>query len=647
MCGIVGFWMKNSIDPKNGGEILKNITDLLSHRGPDDEGYYIDEKFNIYLGHRRLSIIDLSPSGHQPMISHSKRYVSVYNGEVYNYPELKKELEDGYNVKFRGTSDTEVLLSGFDIWGVIDTIKKANGMFAIALWDKKEKKLYLIRDRVGIKPLYWGIQKGTLFFASELKSIRKNPLFHPEIDLNSLTLFFRHNYIPTPYTIYKGIQKLTPGHILIIDKNFNVEDYAYWNFTHIAEQGVSSPLENPEDEILSQLEELLKDAVSRRMISDVPLGAFLSGGIDSSLVVSLMQSVSTQPVKTFTIGFYEEGFNEAKYANKVAGHLGTSHTELYVTPKEAQDFIPEIPFFYDEPFSDSSQIPTYLVSRLTRNYVTVSLSGDGGDELFGGYNRYFWAEDIYNTSRKIPYFLRRGVSHFIRMLPPSFWDRIFKLLNLVIPEKYRFTLPGDKLYKLSNILKYKYPKELYHDLVSHFKAPEKFVIRGEEPITTLTSNNPEIRDFTLLMMYYDFLTYLPDDILTKVDRASMAVSLEARVPILDHRVVEFAWKIPKKYKVNAKKGKLILRKILYKYVPKELIERPKMGFGIPLGEWLRTSLKDWAWELINPDRLKREGILDPQTALTLWQEHQSGRRDWVYLLWDILMFQAWKEKWMN
>ncbi len=668
MCGIMGFWKPPGFDRKSLRKLVTGMMDAAVHRGPDDDGFYIDEKFGLALGHRRLSIIDLSPLGRQPMKSFNERYVIVYNGEVYNFGDLRKKLEDNFNISFKGNSDTEVILACFEVWGIEETLKKVNGMFAFALWDMKEKRLYLIRDRVGIKPLYYGVQNGILFFASELKSIRANRLFYPEINMAALALFFRHNYIPAPYTIYKNIYKLPPGCFLNVDNGLlaggsfsphlsnssydaqhsTLFPVRYWDAKIIAQDGFKNQVNLSESEAINELERLLLDAVGKRMIADVPLGAFLSGGLDSSTVVALMQAQSSIPVKTFTIGFYENNYDEARYAKKVAKHLGTDHTELYVTPKEAMEVVPSLPDIYDEPFSDSSQIPTFLVSQLTRKYVTVSLSGDGGDELFGGYNRYFWADNIRNKIKYLPGFGRNLIARMLTMVSPQCWDFLFSKLDNILPYSFKQSHPGDKLHKLSNVLRYKSADDLYRGLVSHWKEPEDLVRNSTEPDTILCDRNVRkiIPDFRDRMMFFDLITYLPDDILTKVDRASMAVSLEARVPILDHRVIEFSKRLPLSLKIKNGKSKWILRQVLNKYVPKELIERPKMGFGIPIDDWLRGPLRGWAENLLNEKKINQDGILNPEPIKELWQEHLSGKRNWQYLLWDVLMFQAWKEKWM-
>jgi asparagine synthase (glutamine-hydrolysing) len=626
------------------------MTNTLTHRGPDAAGIWLDEKVGIALGHRRLSILDLRPSGSQPMVSESGRYVIVFNGEVYNFQQLKQELA-GKNIKWRGSSDTEVMLAAFEAFGVKEAVKKFIGMFAFALWDRQEHRLYLLRDRLGIKPLYYGWAGKTFLFASELKALRAYPGWQAEINRDALALFLRHNYIPAPYSIYRGILKLLPGTILSIslntDTGFLPEPDVYWSAREVAEEGLHNQLAGDESAVIERLEVLLKDAIGLRMIADVPLGAFLSGGIDSSTVVALMQAQSHKPVKTFTIGFEEEEYNEAAQAKAVAEYLKTEHTELYVTPEQAMAVIPRMSFFYDEPFADSSQIPTYLVSELTRQHVTVSLSGDGGDELFGGYNRYFWGRSIWQKIGWIPGGLRKLLSSGLTLLSPQAWDNLFMRLEPVLPGKARQRLPGDKLHKLAEILAVENPEAMYLGLVSHWKEPAVVVSGAVEPLTVLTDSRrwANLPDFTQRMMFLDLISYLPDDILVKIDRASMGVSLEARVPFLDHRIVEFAWQVPLSMKIRNGQGKWLLRQVLYKYVPEDLIERPKMGFGVPIDKWLRGPLRDWAESLLNEKRLKQEGFFNPAPIRQKWHEHLSGKRNWQYYLWDILMFQAWLERW--
>lgn len=640
MCGITGIMGQSTTELTS---CVRDMVASIRYRGPDDFGIWCDERVGIGLGHARLSILDLSPEGHQPMVSASGRYVIVFNGEIYNFAELRSELEV-VGQKFRGHSDTEVMLAAFEEWGIEKAVPRFVGMFAFALWDRHTRTLTLGRDRLGEKPLYYGWQGETFLFGSELKALRAHPAFRAEVDRNALALLLRHNYIPAPYSIYQGISKLLPGCLLTVSlSQRNPQIAPYWSGKQAIEAGLTHPFEGSESAAVSALEALLKDAVGQQMVADVPLGAFLSGGVDSSTVVALMQAQSSRPVKTFTIGFHEEGYDEAQHAKLVARHLGTEHTELYVMPKEAMDVIPRLPALYDEPFSDSSQIPTFLVSELARRHVTVSLSGDGGDELFGGYNRYFWATNIWRRVGWVPQPLRAALAGALTALPPSAWNGVFGGLSRFLPVGWRYANPGDKLHKLAEILAVRTPEEIYLGLVSHWKQPTEIVRGTHEPPTVLTdpARWADLPDFEQRMMYLDQMTYLPDDILTKVDRAAMGVALETRVPLLDHRVVEFAWSLPLSMKIRHGQGKWLLRQVLYRHVPKELMERPKMGFGVPIDMWLRGPLKGWAEELLDEARMQREGYFNPRPIREKWEEHLSCRRNWSYYLWDVLMFQAW------
>ncbi len=646
MCGIVGIFDPGARS-KISNDLLYPMVETLIHRGPDDFGSWFDVKAGIALGHRRLSIIDLSPEGHQPMMSESDRYVISFNGEIYNFRELRRQLE-GLGHSFRGHSDTEVVLAAVEQWGLINALERSIGMFAFALWDQKECRLHLVRDRLGEKPLYYGWQNEVFLFGSELKALRAYSGWQGEIDRDALALYLRHSYIPTPYSIYKGILKLLPGTVLTIKSDSKGElptpEY-YWSASRVAEDGSSQPLPQNSSDATFQLDTLLHEAIGRQMVADVPLGAFLSGGVDSSTVVALMQVQSSQPVKTFTIGFHEADYNEAEYAKAVAKHLGTDHTELYVTPQEAMEVIPALPALYDEPFADSSQIPTHLVAKLARQHVTVSLSGDGGDELFGGYDRYFWGQRIWNSVGWLPKGVRQLGSKIITSVSPRAWDRLFRQVARVAPRLRGPTVYGERAHKLAEILAVGDPEEMYHGLVSHWQDPASVVPGGRELPTALTNRDRWARlpDFTQRMMYLDMVSYLPDDILVKVDRAAMGVSLETRVPLLDHRIVEFAWRLPLSMKVRNGQGKWLLRQVLYKYVPADLIERPKMGFGVPIDSWLRGPLREWAESLLSENRLKQEGYFDAQPIMRKWLEHLSCTCKWQYQLWDILMFQAWLE----
>jgi asparagine synthase (glutamine-hydrolysing) len=646
MCGIVGILDSSITGETSLAGLVTMMSDCLSHRGPDDAGVWTDETRGIALGHRRLSILDLSPSGHQPMASHDGRYVTTFNGEIYNYLDLRRELEAGASApRWLGHSDTEVILEAVVRWGVIGALKRMTGMFALALWDRAESTLHIARDRLGEKPLYYGWLSGGFVFGSELKALRFHPRWQGEIDRGALTLFLRHGFVPAPHSIYKGIRKLAPGTVLSVRPDASSEETVYWSAREVAEQGVASPFTGSEVEAADMLERLLSHAIGRQMVADVPLGAFLSGGIDSSTVVALMQAQSDIPVKTFTIGFREAGHNEAEYAKAVARHLGTEHTELYVTPIEAMETIPRLPALYDEPFSDASQIPTFLVARLARSKVTVSLSGDGGDELFGGYNRYFMGRRLWDTVGLLPRPLRRAAASGVTAVAPASWDRVLDRLMPFLPHHVRYRNPGERLHKLAQVLGAGDPDEIYRGLSSQWMSPASVVLAGWEPASIATDRSQwaALDDFTQRMMFLDLVTYLPDDILVKVDRAAMGVSLETRVPMLDPAVVEFAWRLPLAHKIRDGQGKWLLRQVLYRHVPRELIERPKSGFDVPIGNWIRGPLREWAESLLGESRLRREGYFNPAIIRERWSQHLSGRRDWQQSLWGVLMFQAWLE----
>lgn len=647
MCGVAGYLEgAGRSDRASAIDILRRMGDALVSRGPDGWGVWQDAS-GIGLAHRRLAIVDLSSAGHQPMASSSGRYVLVFNGEVYNHRDLREELR---GVCWRGRSDTETLLAAFERWGVERTLQKSIGMFSIGLWDCQERELTLARDRLGEKPLYYGWMgsgdRACFLFGSELKALKAHPSFAADIDRDALCLLMRHNYIPAPYSIYRGIFKLEPGAFLRVSAaQREPVIQKYWSLVDVAVLGNRHPFAGSDGEAVDALDGLLRSAILRQMMADVPLGAFLSGGIDSSTIVALMQAQSGQPVKTFTIGFSEAGYNEAVHAQAVARHLGTEHTELYVSAQQALEVIPNLSRMYCEPFADSSQVPTALVSALARQKVTVSLSGDAGDELFAGYNRYALARNLWGTVSRVPVSLRAAAQFGIQGISPSLWNRMLEPFVSVMPRSLRMANLGDKLHKAAGILGARNIEALYLGLVSHWE-PDALVIGGTEPKTLLRGRAPWLGglDDVPRMMVLDGLTYLPDDILCKVDRAAMAVSLESRVPFLDHRVVEFAWRIPQSMKMRDGMGKWILRQVLYRYVPRELVERPKMGFGVPLDSWLRGPLRDWAEALLEERRLRREGYLNPGSIRQKWAEHLSGKRNWQYHLWDVLMFQSWLEK---
>ena len=645
MCGIAGIIDIGAGNHRN--RLLHSVLEMakaLYHRGPDDVGTWADCGSGVALGHRRLSILDLSPLGHQPMQSACGRYVTSFNGEIYNFIALREELE-GLGHRFRGHSDTEVMLSSISQWGLESAVTRFNGMFAIAVWDRETRRLHLVRDRMGEKPLYYGWLGMTFVFASELKALRVHPRFHGVIDRGAVALFMRHNYIPAPYSIYAGISKVMPGTIVTVTPDPATPPlvHAYWSVAAAVERGCAEPFTGTAIEAVTYLDDLLRNAVRLRMTADVPLGALLSGGVDSSTIVALMQAQSTVPIQTFSIGFHETAYNEAHHAKAVAAHLGTAHTELYVSPAEAMQVIPSLSHIYDEPFSDSSQIPTYLVSELTRRRVTVALSGDGGDELFGGYDRYCLAADLWRKIGSVPFSLRQCVARSLAKVSPKVWSALSQGARPLLPNRLRFGNSEEHRKTLTDILSVESLESLYLTIVSHWKSPTSVVLGSTEPPTALTDHSRWARCSNVFdrMMFLDMLTYLPDDILTKVDRASMAVSLEARVPFLDHRVVEFAWRLPLSRKVHQGQGKWILRRILQRYVPSSLLDRPKMGFGVPIDSWLRGPLKEWAEELLDEKRLRDDAIFDPTPIRQKWREHLAGTRNWQYYLWDVLMFQVW------
>ena len=643
MCGLAGFLeAARALPSEELHAIVGRMAGTVRHRGPDAGGAWVDPSAGVAFGFRRLAILDLSEGGSQPMVSACGRYVTVFNGEIYNFRALRARLEAAGHV-FRGHSDTEVMLAAFTAWGVEAALPRLNGMFAFAVWDRAARVLRLARDRVGEKPLYYGWAGRSFLFGSELKVLRAHPAFRAEIDRSALALYLRHKYVPAPFSIYAGVRKLPPGTLLTLALDAPgqlPEPRPYWSAREVAETGPDRWRDA--GEATDALDELLRDAVRLRMEADVPLGAFLSGGIDSSTVVALMQAQSSRPVRTFTVGYQDEAFNEAADASAVARHLGTDHTELYVTPQDCIAVIDRLPALYDEPFADSSQIAVLLVSELARRHVTVSLSGDGGDELFGGYNRYLWVPTLLRRTGRLPRSLRRGAAALLTARSPQDWERLLRRVGAVAPWA-NHRLAGDKLYKLAAALGLGGVEEIYADLVTHWKQPTSLVPGSRDVPTPVTDRTKWARlpGPAEQMMFLDLVTYLPDDILTKLDRASMSVSLEARVPLLDHRVVELAWRVPPDMKVRNGTTKWLLRQVLYRYVPPHLVERPKMGFGVPIDRWLRGPLRDWAEALLDQDRLLADGYLDPGPIRARWGEHLAGRRDWQYHLWDVLMFQTW------
>ncbi|WP_323121338.1 asparagine synthase (glutamine-hydrolyzing) [Burkholderia alba] len=649
MCGISGFLSPAAFNQETARANLARMTDSLAHRGPDDSGAWFDADAGIALGHRRLSIVDLSAHGHQPMTSACGRYVMTFNGEIYNFVELRRELEHARQApEWRGHSDSEVLLAACAAWGIERALGKAVGMFALAVWNRESRVLTLARDRLGEKPLYYGRIGGVLVFGSELKALRRFPGFDRDaIDRNALCLYLRQSSVPAPHTIYAPVRKLPPGTCVHLEHAAHeAAPRRYWSLERAIDDGRADPFDGDANDAVAQLDRVLRDAIAGQMCADVPLGAFLSGGVDSSVIAALMQTQSAQPVQTFTVGFHEAGYDEAGYAKAVARHLGTRHTELYVTPTHALEIVPRLPEIYDEPFADASQIPTFLVAEMTRRHVKVSLSGDGGDELFGGYTRYFLTPRLWQRLRRVPMAVRARIAAALHALRPDHADQIAALAQGAWSGAAQRELAprvGDRLHKLANVMTADSPAALYRLLMSSVHYPERLALAGREPPTLLDTPGawPAGLSFAEQAMAVDTLTYLPTDILTKVDRAAMAVSLETRMPFLDRRVVEFAWRLPAALRIPDGQSKWLLKKLLYRYVPKTMIDRPKQGFCAPVGDWLRGELRDWAADLLAPARLRHEGFLDAARVDRLWRQHQSGGMNWQHPLWTVLMFQAW------
>lgn len=637
MCGITGF-----LSPRRPAEegIARAMADQIVHRGPDMGATWSDSEAGLVLAHRRLSVLDLSEAGNQPMLSADGRYVLIFNGEIYNHHALRSDLESaGHSVTWRGQSDTEALLEALAFWGIEKGIKRANGMFALALWDRRDRALWLIRDRLGEKPLYYGTSRGSLIFGSELKALAAHPDWRGEIDRDAVSLFLRFGYVPEPHSIFQGIEKLAPGHLVKIsadDLTALPASKPYWS---LAAHVTGERRQETDAELIDMLEDRLTVSVRTRMEADVALGAFLSGGIDSSLIVALMQAQSTRPIQTFTIGFDVPGFNEAAMAKEVANHLGTQHTEFYITPRDTLEIVPDLPHIWDEPFADSSQMPTLILSRLARGSVTVALSGDGGDEFFGGYNRYGQGYASYRRLSALPRALRAATAAMMRRVPAHGIDRLMTHL----PGNKAFPAVGDRILKLGRVLEARDIAEFYNILVSQHYGDSPLVL-GANPKRVFAdspSEWPQLEDPREVMMYVDALTYLPGDIMAKVDRATMAHSLESRAPFLDHDLVEFAWSLPMSVKIKNGTTKWALREVLARHVPRALFERPKMGFGIPIEHWLSGPLRDWASDLLSDERIRSQGLLDPDQVARMWREQCTGRGRWHHQLWNILMLQAW------
>jgi len=644
VCGLVGFInLESAMPAAHLAAIAERMAQTIAHRGPDDAATWADAEAGLALAFRRLSIIDLSPAGRQPMHSASGRLVTVYNGEIYNAPELSRQLA-AEGVTFRGHSDSEVMLEAFERWGIARTLDKLNGMFAVALWDRRDRRLHLIRDRLGKKPLFYGRIGDTFFFGSQPKSFFPHPAWRAEIDRDSLAAFMRYGYVPAPRSIFKGLATVRPGEWVEVLDGEVAARRLYWDARTLAAAALARPLELSDHDAMAQLEGLLSKAVRGRLLSDVPLGGFLSGGVDSSTVVALMQANSTSRVKTFSIGFNERAYDESRHARAVAEHLGTDHHELRVSPREAIDAIPAMPLYYDEPFADSSQVPTYLLCKLARGHVTVALSGDGGDELFAGYTRYRTAQEIARAIRAIPVSLRPAVAGAIRRMPEAAW----RLIEPLVPRRLGQSPLSARMRRFSGFMADGGEERLFRSLVGQWDEPGKLVRGAREPVDDIWQGAlaESVPDFGRRMQLIDTLTYLPDDILVKVDRASMAVGLEARTPLLDHSVVEFTWGLPDRFLTGQGETKRLLRQLLYTHVPKPLIERPKMGFVMPMDQWLRAPLKDWAEDLLDERAMAADGLLDPAPVRQMWAEHLSGRTAGQYRLWCVLMFQAWKRRWL-
>ncbi|MCL2657537.1 MAG: asparagine synthase (glutamine-hydrolyzing) [Betaproteobacteria bacterium] len=647
MCGIAGFWGVAG-ESMRLAALARAMGEAIAHRGPDGRDEFVLADVGLALAHRRLAIIDITEAGRQPMTSAAGRWTIAFNGEIYNYRKLRAELERARgDIAWRGHSDTETLLEAIEEWGLVDALGRCDGMFAFAAWDRAEQRLILARDRLGEKPLYYGnMPDGSLLFASELRALYQHPSWRGALDRDALGLLMHYNTIPAPHSIWQGIYKLPPAHWLEVRERKPGPPQAYWKLSDAIAAGAPSRAAEPGDAgaWVDRLEGVLGEVIEQEMISDVPLGAFLSGGIDSSLIVAMMQKRASRPVKTFTIGFREDSFDEARYAREVAKHLGTEHHELYLTGADALAVVPHLPDIFDEPFADSSQVPTYLVSRFAREHVTVALSGDAGDELFSGYTRYHVGDGFWRRAQGIPYPLRRMLSAGIACVPPRFWDGLGKALGPACPQLLRVS-PGDKFARIARMLRERSPAGFYDELISHWKDPSVLVPGSRLPALDLVEATARGAGSDIeYMMAHDTLAYLPNDILVKVDRAAMAVSLETRAPFVDRRLVEFAWTVPMAHKVRDGKGKWLMRELLARHVPRALFERPKQGFAVPMSGWLRGPLRAWAEELLSPQALAASGLFEAAPIRRKWDEHQKGLGQWHYYLWDVLMFQAWFQR---
>jgi asparagine synthase (glutamine-hydrolysing) len=650
VCGIAGI-----LDPAAStsadrlGAMASTMASSVEHRGPDDAGLWVDAEAGVAFGHRRLAVIDTGIGGAQPMISPGGRWVLSYNGEIYNHQVVRHRLEQAGS-RFRGHSDTEVLAAAVERWGIDRAIEACEGMFAVALWDRRDRELHLIRDRFGEKPLYYGWVEDVIAFGSELKALCALPWFKAELNRRAVASFLRHNCVPAPETIWRGVYKLLPGHLITLQapsRYLLPEQRCYWSAADVVAQARGDRLTGSDSEVTDQLEKALSEAVATRMVADVPVGAFLSGGIDSSTVVALMQQRASKPVRTFTVGFADRAFDESSEAAAVAAHLGTDHTAVHVGDAEAIEVIPRISDIWDEPFADVSQIPTYLVSRVARQDVTVSLSGDGGDELFAGYNRHAWLDRVWRSANVVPAEARRAVGSALNRIPPAFIEQASNATR-VFPRGLQVRNPSTKVAKLARVLAASDPEDAYRNLITHWDDSNTMVLGNDHADTAAPDRRSPVVDggITEQMLWSDLVSYLPDDILTKLDRAAMAVSLETRAPFLDRQILDLAWRLPLDAKLRGGRTKWVLRQVLERHVPSTLVERPKMGFGLPIGSWLRDGLAPWAEDLLDERRLRRQGLLDPVSIRRAWNLHRSGRRDLGYELWDVLVLQSWMDRWI-